>query len=139
MATSARAEKVVWTYWDDIFNKGKYELIDGLFSPKYVYHGGGGLEIAGLDGLRQFMDGWKTAFPDARLTPDVIVDGGNMIAVRTTFTGTHKGDFGKLRPTGKKVKAAAMEVLRLSRGKIVEEWELADELSAMRQIGAVKL
>ncbi len=138
MATSALAKKVVQTYWDDIFNKGKYDLIEGLFSPNYKYHGGGGMEEEGLDALRQFMDGWKSAFPDARLVADEIIDGGNLIAVRTTFTGTHKGNFGKLKPTGKKVKVSAMEVLRLSRGKIIEEWELADELYAMRQLGAVK-
>lgn len=136
MAMSAK--EVVRMYWDEIYNQGKYELIEKLFSPKYEYHGGGGVEAKGFDGLRQFMDGYKAAFPGSRLTADVVVDGGNMIAVRTTFTGTHRGALGNIKPTGKKVSVAAMEILRLSRGKIIEEWELADELDLMKQIGAIK-
>ena len=33
----------------------------------------------------------------------------------------------------------AAAIVRLSRGKIVEEWEVADELSLMKQVGTVKL
>jgi steroid delta-isomerase-like uncharacterized protein len=132
------AKQVVRLYWEEIFNKGKFELVETLFSPNYAYHGAMGEEGKGLDFLRQFMNGFKTAFPDALLTVEEIIDGGNRIAVRHRFTGTHRGPLGTLKASGKKVNIPIITVLRLARGKVVEEWEQWNEHLLLKQIGAVK-
>lgn len=135
MAVSART--LARIYLDEIFNKGDFDLIEKHFSPQYAYHGSGGQEFKGWAELKKFLGTHKTAFPDAHTTVDDVIDGGNKIAVRFSFSGTHRGPLGEIKPSGKKVKASAITVLRLSRGKIAEEWEVMEELQMMQQIGAV--
>ena len=40
-------------------------------------------------------------------------------------------------PTGKQVKVSAMSITRFEGGKIAEEWELADQMGLMQQLGVV--
>ena len=54
------------------------------------------------------------------------------VVTRWSAQGTHRGAFGGIAPTGN-----VITISRLENGQLVEEWENFDELSMMRQIGAV--
>jgi steroid delta-isomerase-like uncharacterized protein len=66
-----------------------------------------------------------------------MVADGDTVAVRYTMTGTHRGDFAGVPPTGKAVVAQSMAFYRLADGKIVEERAQLDMLSVLEQLGAV--
>jgi predicted ester cyclase len=53
------------------------------------------------------------------------------------MSGTHRGAFFGVPPTGKAIKVQAMNFYRLSGGKFVEERGQPDLLSLLQQIGAV--
>jgi predicted ester cyclase len=57
--------------------------------------------------------------------------------VRLTLTGTNQGEFQGRPPTGKRVAQPQMHVFRLFEGKMVEHWEVRDDLSMMQQLGVV--
>jgi predicted ester cyclase len=75
------------------------------------------------------------AFPDLRFEVEQTVAEGDIVATRTTGTGTHKGEMMGAAPTGKKITFRAIDMFRVSGGKIVEIWHQGDEMMAMMQIG----
>ncbi|HEX6903896.1 MAG TPA: ester cyclase [Thermoanaerobaculia bacterium] len=62
----------------------------------------------------------KEAFPDKKFKEVLMVAEGDMVVLRWSMTGTHKGPaFGK-KATGKKVITAGTEFVRIKDGKIIE-------------------
>ncbi len=59
------------------------------------------------------------------------------VVTRWSAQGTHRGAFGGIAPTGNVITFTGITISRLENGQLVEEWENFDELSMMRQIGAV--
>ena len=56
-----------------------------------------------------------------------------------TMTGTHNGDLMGIAATGKHMKVSGMILSRFEEGKIVEEWEIMDQLAMFQQLGVVSL
>ncbi|MDQ3908838.1 MAG: ester cyclase, partial [Thermoproteota archaeon] len=62
---------------------------------------------------------------------------GDRVAVSINLTGTHKGEFQGIPPTGKQISFTAMDILTIIDGKVTEEWATADMMGLMQQIGAI--
>ena len=77
-----------------------------------------------------FKDTFKEAregFPDLSITVEDLMAEGDRVAARVTMRGTHLGEFQGLAPTGKRVEVGAIDMFRISGGKIVEHWGHADD------------
>jgi predicted ester cyclase len=59
---------------------------------------------------------------------------GDVVAVRWTVTGTHRGQLPGLPPTGKSISLTGMSIARLRDGKFVESWNNWDALGMMQQL-----
>lgn len=91
----------------------------------------------GREGARLFYQMFLKAFPDARVTADTVLGEGDLLAERFTVTGTHRGEFQGIPPTGRPVRITGITILRFENGQIVERWSEADFLGLLQQIGAV--
>jgi len=60
------------------------------------------------------------SFPDFHRTIEDIIAEGDKVWIRIKMTGTHKGDFRGLAPTGKKITVRTANTYRIVNGKIVE-------------------
>jgi steroid delta-isomerase-like uncharacterized protein len=90
-----------------------------------------------LEGVKQFYaDLWR-AFPDLKIEIEDLMGDGDRVAWRLTVTGTHKGEFRGVPPTGTKVKFAAGYIFRIENGKIIERWTNFDRLGLLVQLGAI--
>ena len=119
------------------FNKGNVELADELYDANVIYFEPAAGEVKGLKALKKFVSSWLTAFPDAQLKIEDQIAEGNKVATRWTFTGTHRGTFRGITPTGNRIKMDAMYFYRMSNGKIVEIRAIVDSLSLLRQLNAL--
>ena len=90
-----------------------------------------------LKDFKQMESEWYDAFPDMHVTIDGMVAEGDKVAIRTTWTGTHKGEFMGVPPTNKKVTFSLIVIDRFAGGKIVEDNGIFDMLGLMRQLGLV--
>jgi steroid delta-isomerase-like uncharacterized protein len=72
----------------------------------------------------------RKAFPDMRVTVEDLLAEGDRVAARVTMRGTHRGEFQGLAPTGKWIQVRAIDMFRISNGKIVEHWGHADDPTA---------
>jgi steroid delta-isomerase-like uncharacterized protein len=87
--------------------------------------------------LTQFFASLLKAFPDAqRIVEDQFTDDIHVVT-RWTTTGTHKGSFMGIAPTGKRVTITGISIHRIAGGKIVEEWQEWDSLGLMQQLGVI--
>ena len=125
----ARNKAVAMRVFDEIFNQGKFQVADEIYSPDFRNHG-----------LHRSIDlkedqGWvhaeKKAFPDLRLSVQQMVAEGDKVAVLWTFQGTHTGwGYEGLPPTGTRVEVRGITIWRIKDGRIVEEWSSFSDTSA---------
>lgn len=108
-----------------------------LHATDYVFHLPGGVEVRGLERLKQTITMVLSAFPDYHEAVEDMVAEGDMVVVRHTLTGTHKGEWLGIAATGKKVTWTAIAILRIVGGKLVEAWAEIDMLGVMQQLGAI--
>lgn len=119
----------------DAANKGDASYLDKYLAPDYVYHGPAGDLDA--DGFRAFHNSMLAAFPGLIFRIEDMIAAGDKVVTRWTLHGVHRGQFQGIAPTGKDVTVTGIIISRFKNGKAVEEWEEANLLSMMRQLGVV--
>jgi len=137
---SAKEIKALERSWVEEMNKGKaaaMAVIDELFATDYVEHGGTGEDTHGLKDYKKSISELYSAFPDVHFTLDDMVVEGDKVAVRFTFSDTHKGEFMGISPSNKKWTMWGIYIDRVVGGKFVESWVRYDTLGLMQQLGLV--
>jgi predicted ester cyclase len=136
MAASEDSKALMWRITDEIWNNGRFDLIDELIAEDLVDH----VELAGLEGrgrarYRASIDMMRAAFPDYRNPLDFVIAEDAFAVSYGRSTGTHQGEFFGIPPTGRKIDVATWGILRFENGQAVERWGLADNLAIMQQLG----
>jgi predicted ester cyclase len=100
-----------------------------------------GETLHGSQGLRQFLQGWATAFPDSTVeTTRVVADeqGAAMeFTGRGTQTGPLRGPMGEIPPTGKSVTAPFAQALEMRQGKVARTRLYFDAMGMLVQLGVI--
>jgi steroid delta-isomerase-like uncharacterized protein len=123
--------------FEQVWNEHRLDLVEEFFSEDVILHSAGLPTSSGLETLREATAMGLNAFPDQQLTIEGEIAEGDIVAVRWTATGTHKGELMGIPPTGKQFTHAGMTFYRLANAKIVETWFLADSLGQMQQLGVI--
>lgn len=89
------------------------------------------------NGHKQFLTSMFNAFPDIHFTIEDILAEGDKVAFRLALTGTHKGTFQGVSPTGKKVAFGGTAIGTIVDGKLDENRAHADMVGLMQQLGAI--
>ena len=118
-------------------NERNWDVLDELFAANYVDHQAGGVEIHGLEELKQFMTGFFNAFPDVRFTVEDLIAEDDKVVARWTSQWTHKGELMGIAATGKQGTTTGIAIFQIVGGKVVEEWPAVDMLGLMQQLGVI--
>ncbi len=81
-------------------------------------------------------DALLDAFPDLQISVDELLAEGDAVAARATWSGTHRGAFLGIAPTGKHVSFAACGMWHLRDGRITAVWFQRDLPGLLGQLGA---
>lgn len=97
------------------------------------------------DGIRQYLQGWFTAFPDIKITVTNRVITEDYVAAELDFVGTNKGDL-LLAPgapaipaTGRKVTGKGTYFVHFKDGKPMEVHSYPDAAGMMMQLGLMPM
>ena len=135
---SADNKSIARRAMDELWTKGNLAAVDQLYSENCVFHDLGSPEdIRGRESLKQFARMYRTACPDLQCTLEEIVAEGDKVAIRWVSRGTHRGDLMGIAPTGKQVTFRGIQMQRIAKGKIEEEWAGFNTLGALQEIGAL--
>jgi steroid delta-isomerase-like uncharacterized protein len=120
--------------FQEIMARGNVAAIDELFARDYVGHDTSG----GSFGRKEFKEGvvaMLSAFSNRQVEiADQVVD-GDKVVTRWKATGVHSGDFNGIPSTGRHVSLTGISIDRVTGGKIVESWEVTDDVGLLRQLG----
>jgi steroid delta-isomerase-like uncharacterized protein len=134
--TSEEHTAVVLRFYEEVWNRGNGDVAFEVFADDYVRHDLRPTRaIPGPAGQKAIAADFRRAFPDLRMTVDLVLAEGDLVAARWTTSGTHTGAWGGVEPTGRSMTFSGVNVFRFANGKVVELWNHRDDLGLMQQLG----
>lgn len=122
-----------------MFNNRDYSAVDTLIAKDHVNHAIQTVNNPpkGREGVKAVIGRIESAFPDFKMEILDLIAEGDRVAFRMRVTGTHKGPYMGISPTGRMISVEAMHILRFSKGKVAEHWSVRDDLTRLRQLGHI--
>jgi steroid delta-isomerase-like uncharacterized protein len=135
-AVAEASKQVVRRIYDEVFSQGAVDVVDEVVSADAIDHSPPPIPVEDVrDGLKQFTQMLRSAFPDARVTVNEMVAEGDLVAVYYTMTGTHQGDFVGMPATGARVSMEGFDLIRVQDGMCTEHWGVQDNAGLLQQLG----
>jgi steroid delta-isomerase-like uncharacterized protein len=134
---AAADNKALASEYFEAFGRNDFPALQRVVHPDVLYHTAPPGLSPGIEGYRELMAMYKSAFPDLEVTVGDMVAEDDKVAARFSSTGTHRGELMGIAPTGKRVTVGGMSILRIANGKITDEWDQIDMLGLMQQLGAI--
>lgn len=136
---AARNEATAKRLIEEVLANGNVALIDEFFSPDFVEHQQFPPDVPqGVEGLKWFVENFREAFPDLTITVEQSVASGDLVAVHSTWKGTHQGEWMGMKPTGESIEFESYDMIRFQDGKVAEHWGLDNSEQALRAAAASK-
>ncbi|ELP63618.1 ester cyclase [Streptomyces turgidiscabies] len=132
-ATLDRLHSAVNSGDPDVISKA----IDELVAPDVLFHAPVPMGATGPEALKRVWEVLLRAFPDIHVSVEETVAEGDKVASRNTVTGTHRGEYQGLAPTGRTVTYSEIFICRFAGGQIAEIRGVVDVLTQLRQLGAL--
>ena len=122
----------------DAISSGDTSIVDEVLAEDFIEHD----EFPGIpqsrEGVKQFFDMSRAAFPDLTMRVLHIVEDGDICVGHGLFEGTHEGEWMGMEPTGKRVSVPIADVVRFGDdGRAVEHWGVTDTGMMLQQLGVV--
>ena len=132
--------KIMRRWFDEVWNNGKVATIHELMSADAVGigQGGPGVAINGPHEFQIFVERLRGAFPDIKVTIEDAFESGDRAVARWSATMTHGGDHLGLPATNNKIRITGISMVQIANGKIVAGWDNWDQMTMLKEIGAIK-
>jgi predicted ester cyclase len=124
--TLSTNKELIELFVEDIFNGHNI-----LATEKYFVKD----STMGGEGFKQLLSVLFKAFPDMQTKIEHIVAENDFVVVFLNGSGTHTGGFRGKQPTIKRVNIRSADLYRTENGKIVEHWDVVDQLNLLHQTG----
>jgi predicted ester cyclase len=131
----ARARRLA----EELLTQGDLAVADEILAADCRSHAPEPL-APGAAGLQGWVRALRRAFPDLCAVVEDEIAEGDRVAQRLTLSGTHRGEYRGLPPTGRRVTWQLVAIQRVGGdGRFVELWTSADLGELRRQLGAASV
>src|SRR5580765_2014772 len=139
--TTDELKAVTLEGFERMFNQGELDFVDEALAEGAVDH----QEPPGTDmaaHLKDVIATLRAGLPDLRFDVHELVCEGNVVACRSTMTGTHKGPLAIGPLVGLPVNGAHAEVAHMhffqydDVGRLTDLWHVWNTIALARQLGA---
>lgn len=130
-----RTAQFFYTFW----NTGQFKYLNAAVGPNFTIHALPKESPKNIDDLKNYSIKLRSAIPELHCTIEDLLVTGDRITARLLYSGTSKLAFNGYPPTGKPVKFAAIDILQIQNGKIIEEWHMEDSLALLQQLNIVSV
>jgi steroid delta-isomerase-like uncharacterized protein len=121
---------VVRRYIEEVLNQQNIAALDTLLQPGFTH----GVEGRGIAGQAAALRSRFAAFPDARVHVEHLLADGEQVAVRATWTGTHRQEWLGIAASNTEVTWGIMAFFRIQDGKIAHLWAIEEAAALLRQL-----
>ena len=135
--TAEAAKELVLRFYDEVWQKGNFDVADDVFAHDYVRHDLRSTDVApGPEGQKEIARAFREAFPDLSFDVEIVIAEADYVAARWTASGTHTGSWGDVAATGRHVMFSGVNIFRFAGGRVAEIWNHRDDLGLREQLGA---
>jgi hypothetical protein len=135
------SNKATLSRFEDAMSTGDAEVIsktiDELVAPDVLIHMPMPIQTTGAEALKQVWAMLLRGLPDLHVAVEDLIAEGDKVVSRNTVTGTHRGEYRGLPPTGKSITYNEIFVFRFAGGRIAEMWGVVDVFSQLQQLGVI--
>lgn len=93
------------------------------------------IHLKGSEEFKKSLSNQFKAFPDIQVKIEHIVAENDLVVIFLNFNATHMGEFKGMSPTNKKINIRSADLYRLKNDRIIEHWDVVDQLNLLQQIG----
>jgi predicted ester cyclase len=111
---------------EEVMNGGDLDVLDELCTAELSSR------------LRRAFSQFRSAFPDWQQEVREFVTDGRTVVARMRCTGSHRGEWQGLGPTGRRMRVDEVYFFRTGNGRITGLWGLEDTWTRMRQLAGVE-
>ena len=113
-------------FYDVLWDRHDKEAIPTVLHENFTFRGSLGLEKRGHDGFAEYVDMVHKALGEYRCIIEELVEEGDKVFAKMTFTGIHRDVFMGYRPTRKRVSWNGCALFTFE-GKLIKDvWVLGD-------------
>ena len=136
---ATRCKTVVQRLVDEVKNRNNPATAEELFSPDYVHHFNfPGVELPpGLAGSATIGGIFGTAFPEIKVTLEILIADGEFVLERSSVVALHAGEFLGTLATNQTVTWTENHLYRIVDGRIVEHWPEVDIAGLLETDGSI--
>ncbi|OZC95420.1 cyclase [Rhodococcus sp. 06-235-1A] len=120
----------------DMITHNDLSVADDIFAPDFYWPQ---FDLHGPDGVRQWVNAFRTAFPDMDDRIEEQIAEGDVVVTRLRCLGTQLGPFRGLPPSGKRADFTAIGIDYFRGDKVVRRSAHFDLADLMRQLGHTTL
>lgn len=127
--------EVVIGLFATVFNAGQLDAAEQFVAPDHQNHDPTAPPVPpGPQGVKLLAEHYREAFPDFNIEIQELFGAGDRVAHRWTMTGTHRGEFMGIAPTGKRIEVSGIEINRVAHGKVADSWTISDSAGLREQL-----
>ncbi|AGZ44153.1 ester cyclase [Actinoplanes friuliensis] len=129
-------KQIARDYIEQVFNKHNPLAARDFVTDDVVWHGGALGDLTGAENLTGLLTGFLGSLPDLYAAEQDVVAENDLVMVRLVVTATVKGQLLGVPADGRTVRWDAVDIYRVTDGRISEEWAADDLVTIMTQLGA---
>ncbi|HYJ12925.1 MAG TPA: ester cyclase [Thermomicrobiales bacterium] len=121
-----------------LFETGQLDRLDQIIAPGYVDRSAAPGTSPGVEGLRQNIAAFRSAFPDGKIAVQDLMSDHDSVMARVMLSGTQVAPYAGIPPVNERVMADGVETFRFSHGMVIESWSLFGALR-VREVSVAQL
>jgi predicted ester cyclase len=126
--------KVLIRAYFHAYDLGDVNAIWSFLDSQHKYYPPAGSEPMELAARKHDEMFFFRAFSNIRTTVEDQIAEGDRVASRVTMYADHTGEYQSIPPTGKRAKFVFIDICRISKGRIIDEWAEFDMGSILQQL-----
>jgi predicted ester cyclase len=118
---------------------GDAALLRSAISPTFVDRALPPGRPQGPEGPAFASEHFRAAVPDLSVEILKMIVADDFVTVHMVFQGHFTGTLGSTRGHGQPIRFIATDLLRITRGRISDNWHIEDNLALLSQMGVAKV
>ncbi|MDE1995210.1 MAG: ester cyclase [Rhizobiaceae bacterium] len=134
----ANAEKAARHFYE-FWNTGDEADLKLAIAPTFTDHTLPEGRPQGPEGPAFASKNFRQAVPDLSVEIRKMIFSGDYVTVHMIFRGHFTGSFGSTKGSGQQIEFIATDLLKVTNGKVTDNWHIEDNLALLKQMGAVSM
>jgi predicted ester cyclase len=130
---ATKAARAFYEFW----NTGDDVLLKQAIAPDFIDRTLPSCRPQGPQGPAFASHQFRAAVPDLGVEVKKMIVAGDYVTVHMVFTGHFTGTFGQTQGKGQSINFIATDLLKVTDGRITDNWHIEDNLTLMKQLGLV--